>query len=369
MRAPSQEQLSEPVLRVRALRTHFPVRSGLLRRRVGQVRAVDGIDLEIHPGQTLGLVGESGGGKSTAARSVLRLIEPTSGSIELGGREITSLSRAQLVPIRRHASLVFQDPYSSLNPRHTVGRIVGAPFEVHRITPPGGVRAQVQSLLERVGLDPEAYHRFPDQFSGGQRQRIAIARAVALAPRLVICDEPVSALDVSIQAQVLNLLRDLQGELGLSYLLIAHDLAVVRRMSDRIAVMYLGKIVESAPSEQIQRAPRHPYTKALLSAVLLPDPARRGDAGRITLNGEPPSALDPPSGCVFRTRCWKAQPRCATEEPQLSAASGGDPQLSAASGGDPQLSAASGGDGHRVACHFPEPAGDSEPGTGQTGGP
>ncbi len=305
------------LLQVRDLRKHFPITSGFFQRTVGAVKAVDGVSLSVHRGETVGLVGESGCGKSTAGRSMLKLLEPTGGKVILDGQDITNLSRKQMVPVRRKAQMIFQDPYSSLNPRHTVGAIIGAPFEVQGIKPTGGVRSAVQDLMARVGLNPEHYNRFPSDFSGGQRQRIGIARALALRPQLIVCDEPVSALDVSIQAQVINLLEDLQAEFDIAYVFIAHDLSVVRHIADRVCVMYLGHVAELAPSDSLYEAPRHPYTKALLSAVPLPDPHRERERKRITLQGDLPSPSDPPSGCVFRTRCWKAQDLCAEVVPPL----------------------------------------------------
>jgi oligopeptide transport system ATP-binding protein len=324
--------VSAPLLQVSGLRKHFPVRRGLLRRKAGAVRAVDGLDFDVLRRETLAMVGESGCGKTTTGRLLTRLLEPTAGSIVFDGRDITRLSARRMRPLRRDIQMIFQDPYSSLNPRHTVGTIVGAPFRIQRVDPPGGVRAAVQELLELVGLNPEHYNRYPHEFSGGQRQRIGIARTLALRPKLIVADEPVSALDVSIQAQVINLLEDLQDELGLTYLLIAHDLSVVRHVSDRVAVMYLGKIVELGARDAVYSQPRHPYTVALLSAVPMPDPARR--SRRIVLTGDVPSPLNPPAACRFHPRCWKAQEVCRTEEPPLA-----------------ELVP-----GHRVACHFPEPA-------------
>ncbi|RIV33173.1 ABC transporter ATP-binding protein [Micromonospora radicis] len=320
----------EPLLRVRGLTKHFAARGGL-------VRAVDGLDLDLRAGETLGLVGESGCGKSTTGRMLVRLLEPTGGRIEFAGRDITHAGRRALRPLRPQLQIIFQDPYASLNPRHTVGRIIAMPLRVNGITPVGGIRARVRELMELVGLNPEHHDRYPHEFSGGQRQRVGIARALAPGPRLVVADEPVSALDVSIQAQVVNLLRGLQRELGLAFLFIAHDLAVVRHLCQRVAVMYLGRIVEIGDRAEVYRNPRHPYTRALLSAV--PDVTRLGPAGRIRLTGDVSSALDPPSGCRFRTRCPNARDRCAVEEPALV---------------QPDDGAAA------VACHFPQ-AGPLDP--------
>jgi peptide/nickel transport system ATP-binding protein len=324
----------DPLLRVAGLTKHFPMfRQTLIKRPANPVRAVDGISFELRRGQTLGLVGESGCGKSTAGRTILRLLEPTGGTIQFEGRDITHVGGDELRVLRREMQMIFQDPYGSLNPRQTIGSIVAAPFEIQKIDPPGGVRKAVQELMARVGLNPEHYNRFPHEFSGGQRQRIGVARAIALQPKLIVCDEPVSALDVSIQAQVVNLLEDIQAEQQMAYVFIAHDLSVVRHIADRVAVMYLGKIMEMADRDEFYEAPRHPYTKALLSAVPVPDPGHRERRGRIMLQGDLPSPANPPSGCVFRTRCWKAQDRCATEVPPLVDLS----------------------PGHAVACHFPEP--------------
>ena len=323
----------EPIVELRDVRMHFPVRSGgLLRRHTAAVRAVDGVSLAVYPGETLGVVGESGCGKSTTGRVMTRLLEPTGGQVLFEGRDITHLSARNLRPLRRRFQLIFQDPYSSLNPRHTIGTIVGAPLRLHGVSTPGGVKAAVQELLARVGLNPEHYNRYPHEFSGGQRQRIGIARALALRPRLIVCDEPVSALDVSIQAQVINLLEDLQDEFDLTYLFIAHDLSVVRHISDRVAVMYLGKIMELAERTELYEAPQHPYTHALLSAVPTPDPAKEKARERILLRGDVPSPINPPPACVFHTRCWKAQDICRVVEPPLY-----------------QVSRS-----HQVACHFPE---------------
>ncbi|MFG2893129.1 ABC transporter ATP-binding protein [Streptomyces sp. NPDC048248] len=345
-RVAPQDPDAEPLLRVRGLVRHFPITKGLLKRQVGAVQAVDGIDFDVRPGETLGVVGESGCGKSTMGRLITRLDEPTGGSIEFEGKDITHLSPGKLRPMRRDVQMIFQDPYGSLNPRHTIGGIIGTPFRLQGVEPEGGVKKEVQRLLELVGLSPEHYNRYPHEFSGGQRQRIGIARALALKPKLVVADEPVSALDVSIQAQVVNLMDDLQEELGLTYVIIAHDLSVIRHVSDRIAVMYLGKIVELSDRRSLYESPMHPYTKALLSAVPVPDPKRRTQRDRILLKGDVPSPINPPSGCRFRTRCWKATEVCATTEPPLVALK----------------------TGHQVACHHPENAPEAGSGGGGAAG-
>jgi oligopeptide/dipeptide ABC transporter ATP-binding protein len=320
------------LLTVSGLVKHFPIRKGVLQRQVAAVQAVDGLDFAVRQGETLSLVGESGCGKSTTGRLLTRLEEPTAGTITFEGRDISHLGEGQMRPLRRDIQMIFQDPYSSLNPRHTVGKIVGAPYRLQGVEPEGGVKKAVQAQLELVGLNPEHYNRYPHEFSGGQRQRIGIARTLALKPKLIVADEPVSALDVSIQAQVVNLLEDLQEELDLTYVFIAHDLSVVRHVSDRVAVMYLGKIVEIADRESLYSFPMHPYTVALMSAVPVPDTRRRTQRERIRLQGDVPSPINPPPACRFHTRCWKAQEVCRTEEPALV-----------------QLRR-----GHRVACHFPE---------------
>jgi oligopeptide transport system ATP-binding protein len=319
--------VGEPILAVRDLVKHFPVRVGVLfKHTIGHVRAVDGVSFELRAGETLGVVGESGCGKSTLAQVLMRLEPPTSGEALFEGRNIFAMRGPELRRLRRNIQIVLQDPYTSLNPRMTVGDIVGEPFEIHSdVAPKGSRRQKVQDLLDVVGLNPEHINRYPHQFSGGQRQRIGIARALALRPKVIICDEPVSALDVSIQAQVMNLLGELQNEFRLSYVFIAHDLSVVRHLSDRVAVMYLGKLVEVGTEEQIYEHPMHPYTQALLSAVPVPDPTLRGQRQVIRLEGDVPSPVDPPSGCRFRTRCWKAAEVCANEEPELITRGGGHP--------------------------------------------
>jgi oligopeptide/dipeptide ABC transporter ATP-binding protein len=329
---------SPPLLRVENLVKYFPVKSrGIIRRVVGQVQAVDGISFTVDTGKSIGIVGESGCGKTTTGRLITRLEEPTSGSMMFEDTDIAKLGSGQLKGYRREIQMIFQDPYSSLNPRHTVGTIVGTPLRVHKVVPEKQVLSRVQELLEVVGLNPEHYNRYPSEFSGGQRQRIGVARALSLQPKLIVADEPVSALDVSIQAQVVNLLQDLQKEFGIAFVFIAHDLAIVRHFCPEIAVMYLGKIVEKGDRETIYLRPHHPYTQALLSAV--PDVKQAAIGGRrdrIMLEGDVPSPINPPSGCRFRTRCWKAQDICTDVEPPLIDF----------------------GHGHSVACHFAAPPGE-----------
>jgi peptide/nickel transport system ATP-binding protein len=336
----AQAPSADSLMSVTGLTKHFPVTRGIIfRRRVGLVRSVDDVSFEVARGETLGIVGESGCGKTTTARMLTRLIEPTAGQIVFDGRDITHLRAGAMRPLRREVQMIFQDPYSSLNPRHTVGAIVGAPFRLQKVKTEKGVKRSVQELLELVGLSPEHYNRYPHEFSGGQRQRIGIARTLALRPKLIVADEPVSALDVSIQAQVINLLADLQSELGLTYVIIAHDLSVIRHVASRVAVMYLGNLVELAGRTDLYERPFHPYTVALLSAVPIPEPIHRSTdeerkerRERIRLAGDVPSPLNPPPACRFHTRCWKAQEVCRTVPPPLR-----------------ELDT-----GHHVACHFPE---------------
>jgi oligopeptide/dipeptide ABC transporter ATP-binding protein len=311
--------MTEPILEVRNLVKHFPLRRGVIfQKQVGAVRAVDDVSFAVEPGETLGIVGETGCGKSTTARLLLRLLDPTSGSIHFEGEEISGLRGERLKHLRREMQIIFQDPYSSLNPRKTVGSIIAEPFLIHGMeTGPGERRRAVQALMEQVGLSPEHYNRYPHEFSGGQRQRIGVARALALKPKVVMADEPVSALDVSIQGQILNLLRELQREFELTLVFISHDLSVVRHMCDRIAVMYLGKIVELARTEDLFERPKHPYTGALLSAVPVPDPVVSSHREQQVLTGDVPSATDPPPACRFHTRCPKCQEVCSQVEPAL----------------------------------------------------
>jgi oligopeptide transport system ATP-binding protein len=328
----------QPLLRLSGVKKYFSITQGILfQREVGRVHAVDGVDLEVHPGETLGVVGETGCGKSTLARLTCRLLPVTEGSVEFEGRDVTNLKGRDLRQFRRQVQMIFQDPYSSLNPRKRVGAIIADPFEIHGIANGKELKLRVQELMEVVGLNPEHYNRFPAEFSGGQRQRIGVARALALRPKLIICDEPVSALDVSIQAQVINLLEDLQTEFNLTYIFIAHDLSVVRHVSDRVAVMYLGKVVELADSKRLYAEPKHPYTGALLSAVPVADPDLAEQRERVILLGDVPSPIDPPSGCRFHPRCPKAQQRCVDEEPPL----------------EPKLT------DDLAACHFPLEPGEN----------
>ncbi|MFD5782914.1 ABC transporter ATP-binding protein [Streptomyces sp. NPDC126933] len=311
---------AEPILEVRDLVKHYPLTRGILfKKQIGAVRAVDGVSFDLAPGETLGIVGESGCGKSTVARMLVHLERPTAGRIRYRGQDITQLSGRALKAVRRNIQMVFQDPYTSLNPRMTVGDIIGEPYEIHpEVAPKGDRRRKVQDLLDVVGLNPEYLNRYPHQFSGGQRQRIGIARGLALRPEIIVADEPVSALDVSVQAQVINLMGKLQDEFNLSYIFIAHDLSIVRHISDRVGVMYLGRLAEIGSDAEIYEHPTHPYTQALLSAVPPPDPTARERRDRIILVGDVPSPANPPSGCRFRTRCWKARERCALEVPELA---------------------------------------------------
>jgi oligopeptide/dipeptide ABC transporter ATP-binding protein len=324
---------AQPIVDVRGLRTWFPVRSGVVSRVIGHVHAVDGVDLAIHQGETLGLVGESGCGKSTLGRSILRLVEPMEGEVYFKGRDLLQMGTRQMRRMRREMAIIFQDPFASLDPRQSVGAILGEALDIHRLaTSSRARRARVAELLDLVGLSPSFAERYPHEFSGGQRQRVGIARALAVNPSFIVCDEPISALDVSIQAQIINLLEQLQEKFHLTYLFIAHDLSVVKHISDRIAVMYVGKVVEISPSRDLYRSPKHPYTGSLLSAIPIPDPVLEKQRRRIIMSGDVASPVDPPSGCRFRTRCFKALPRCAESEPPLDSVNLG---------------------AHRAACFFP----------------
>ncbi len=344
---PKTAPAGDPLLVVDGITKHFQGGSaGLLGRRGNPIKAVDGVSFTVSKGETLGIVGESGCGKSTTGRLVSKLIEPTAGRIEFDGRQIEKLSPRQMRPMRREIQMIFQDPFSSLNPRHTIGTIVGAPFRIQHEKTEHGIKAEVQGLMERVGLNPEHFNRYPHEFSGGQRQRIGIARALALDPKLIVCDEPVSALEVSVQAQVVNLLEDLQNEFGVAYIFIAHDLSVVRHIADRVAVMYLGKVMEITDRDTLYAEPLHPYTHALMSAVPVPDPRAEARRERILLKGDLPSPANPPAGCVFHTRCQKfreelnddQRKQCSTVQPVLEEKA----------------------PGHEVYCHFPSPRGSKE---------
>ncbi len=322
-----------PLVEVRNLKMHFPITAGFpVPRQVGAVKAVDGVSFSVEPGETLGLVGESGCGKTTVGRTLLRLNQPTDGQVLFDGKSLLPLSESEFLPYRRQMQMIFQDPYASLDPRMTAGDIIGEAMDIHGLASGKERQERIYDLLNMVGLLPEHAGRFPHEFSGGQRQRIGIARALAVEPKFIVCDEPISALDVSIQAQVVNLLEDLQERLGVAYLFVAHDLSMVKHISRRVAVMYLGRIVEVAPSDELYQRPMHPYTNALLSAVPIPDPAVERSRQRIILEGDPPSPVNPPSGCRFRTRCPFAQARCKEEDPKLVNV----------------------GNGHQVACHFPQ---------------